>query len=131
MTGNRSNRTSKLAILTGIKGFDAKIFQVLTAETSEEVADSIMHEFRNTLRECIPLLKDAAGKKPADIEVIGKLAHRIKGSSHLVGLLGLTVLAERLRAALKASDSPSYWQDIFSEFEEECVLTERELGRIF
>lgn len=130
MSNNNTPKTSVLHILSGTPGFDPKTFEVLAMETSDEVAESILHEFRNTLCEIRALLQEILVHVPPDTEAVGKIAHRVKGSAHLVGMLKLADVSEKLLFATKKSEAKK-WQDLIRDFQEECEFIENQLNRIF
>ena len=125
------DQSQKMTILEGIPGFDQKTFVTLVAETSVEVANSILHEFMNTLRDSLFQLNKLTLSRPEDIELIGKVCHRVKGSSQLVGFLGLSVSSEKLRMSLKIPENSPEWIGLLEQFRKDCALTEHELMRIF
>lgn len=82
-------------------------------EDSPELLDTLLEEFLNTTQADIKALEDAVHNDEAN--TIASLAHRIKGSSMIVGADELTQLTQQLEEAgqRKSSDRfPALFADV-------------------
>ncbi len=122
---------TSIEILKNFVGFDPQAFSTLASETSEEVASSILHEFRHTLHQCTLVFTETLSSPSPDGELLSKTCHRLKGSAQLLGFTDLASQAETLRLSTKNQEGPEKWMSNLKQFHAECLKVQDQLEKIF
>lgn len=114
----RSAHGRALEAFSHVPGFDRSTFVRLTIDTSPATVLQMLRQFLKSLEGARQQLDDVGSK--ADDEIVGKVCHKILGSSQLLGFGGLTRSIQNIRNEMK---KPGVSEKNYMSWTDDLVMT--------